>query len=72
MDFKLHLNRIEREILDHLSDGLTNEEIARKLYISPKTVEKHLTEILARTGLRNRTQLAVAYQRYLADWQKNL
>lgn len=59
-----NLNPMEREILGHLKDGLTNEEIAQKMYISPKTVAKHLTELLAKTGLKNRTQLAITYYKY--------
>jgi hypothetical protein len=40
--------------------GLTNERIAARLYLSPRTVEKHVERILAKTGHANRTALAAA------------
>ena len=41
-----------------LADGLTNKEIAGRLYLSPRTVEKHVERILAKTNQPNRTALA--------------
>ena len=41
-----------------LAEGLTNKEIATRLYLSPRTVEKHVERILAKTGQANRTALA--------------
>ncbi len=41
-----------------LADGLTNKEIASRLYLSPRTVEKHVERILTKTGQDNRTALA--------------
>ena len=41
-----------------LAEGLTNKEIAARLYLSPRTVEKHVERILTKTGLANRTALA--------------
>ena len=38
--------------------GLTNKEIAGRLYLSPRTVEKHVERILAKTNQPNRTALA--------------
>ena len=40
--------------------GQTNREIATALFLSPKTVEHHLTSILRKRGLRSRTELAVS------------
>jgi DNA-binding CsgD family transcriptional regulator len=48
----------EREVADLVAAGDTNREIADSLALSPKTVERHLTNILAKLGLRNRTELA--------------
>jgi DNA-binding CsgD family transcriptional regulator len=48
----------EREIATRVADGASNREIAEALALSPKTVERHLTNILAKVGLRNRTELA--------------
>jgi len=52
------LSTREREIAGRVSRGDSNREIADALVVSPKTVERHVTNILAKTGLRNRTELA--------------
>lgn len=43
-----------------VAQGLTNKEIAATLFLSPKTVEHHVTAALRKTGVRRRTELAVA------------
>jgi DNA-binding NarL/FixJ family response regulator len=45
-------------VLALLAEGLTNKEIAGRLYLSPRTVEKHVERILTKTGQANRTALA--------------
>lgn len=52
------LSRRELEISRQVADGASNREIGEALVISPKTVERHVTNILAKLGLRNRTELA--------------
>jgi DNA-binding CsgD family transcriptional regulator len=52
------LSAREREVARLVADGETNREIAEALRVSPKTVERHLTNVLAKLGLRNRTELA--------------
>lgn len=47
----------EREILGLLTEGLTSMEIANKLYISPRTVEKHRTNLLKKLDLKNTAAL---------------
>lgn len=42
-----------------IGEGLTNKEIAACLYLSIGTVKNHLTQILQKSGLRDRTQLAI-------------
>ena len=39
-------------------EGCTTREIADRLYLSPKTVERHLANLFDRTGVRNRAALA--------------
>jgi DNA-binding NarL/FixJ family response regulator/two-component sensor histidine kinase len=50
----------ERDIVDYIGQGLTNEEIARKLFISEKTVRNHLGAVIRKLGVRDRTQVALA------------
>jgi DNA-binding CsgD family transcriptional regulator len=48
----------EREVARLVAGGASNREVAEALSLSPKTVERHLTNILAKLGARNRTELA--------------
>lgn len=47
----------EREVAELAASGLTNKEIAEKLFVSIKTVESHLHVALRKLGLRTRTDL---------------
>ncbi|PSB23600.1 response regulator [Stenomitos frigidus] len=49
----------EQEILQLIAQGSSNREIAQVLFISEKTVRNHVTNILSRLGLRDRTQAAI-------------
>ncbi len=51
------LTEREREVLAWIADGLSNQEVADKLIISVKTVERHRANILAKLGLHSRTEL---------------
>lgn len=53
------LSRRERDVLGLLVEGMSNEEIARTLFLSEATVKKHLGSIMAKLHLRNRVQVAV-------------
>ena len=57
------LTATERRITDLICDGLTNREIAARLYISPRTVQSHVSHILDKTGLRSRVEVAAAAPR---------
>jgi DNA-binding CsgD family transcriptional regulator/tetratricopeptide (TPR) repeat protein len=48
----------EVEVAQLVAAGTSNQEIASSLAISPRTVERHITNVLAKLGLRNRTELA--------------
>ncbi len=49
----------EQEVLQLVGLGYTNREIAQSLYISEGTVKTHVTHLLSRLNLRNRSQLAI-------------
>jgi DNA-binding NarL/FixJ family response regulator len=49
----------EREVLDGIADGKSNREIARLLRVSEKTVKAHVSAVLAKLGVQDRTQAAV-------------
>jgi DNA-binding NarL/FixJ family response regulator len=51
----------EMEVIELVAKGLNNKEIADMLFLSEGTVRNHLSIILEKTGLRDRTQLAISY-----------
>jgi DNA-binding CsgD family transcriptional regulator len=40
-----------------LAEGLSNQEIAARLYLSPRTVERHVANLTVKTGVERRAQL---------------
>jgi DNA-binding NarL/FixJ family response regulator len=58
-----HLTPREREVVLLVASGLSNEEIARQLYLSPSTAKTHTTRAMTKLGARDRAQLVVfAYE----------
>ncbi len=53
---RVDLTRRERDILRLLADGLSNEEIGNRLFISPETVRSHVRKAMAKLGADTRTQ----------------
>ncbi len=49
----VHLTKREKEILNLIADGLTSQEIAESLYISPRTVETHRANLLQKLDIKN-------------------
>ena len=52
------VTRREAEVLDLVADRLTNPEIAQRLYLSPRTVEKHVAALMLKLGAADRATLA--------------
>ena len=53
-----NLTRREREVADLVAQGLTNREIAARLFISERTAESHVEQIRGKLGFRSRAQIA--------------
>ncbi len=53
----------ERDVLQFLTEGFSNQQIARRLFISESTVSVHVSHILGKLGVSNRLQAASAAQR---------
>ena len=60
-DFFSGLTSREQEIVGWIAKGLSNAQIAEKMFISNGTVRNHVSTILEKTGLEHRTQIAVRY-----------
>lgn len=54
------LSERERQVLEHLSAGRSNAEIAQQLYLSEATVKTHLSRVLTKLGVRDRVQAVIA------------
>ncbi|MCS7007710.1 MAG: response regulator transcription factor, partial [Thermoleophilia bacterium] len=64
----LGLTDRELTILGALARGLSNDEIAKELWVAPQTVKFHLTNIYRKLGVKNRTEATrIAYQHGLVE-----
>ena len=61
------LTPTERDVVRHAADGLGNKDIGERMFISPRTVQTHLTHIYAKLGLTSRIQLVQESARH--GWQ---
>jgi DNA-binding NarL/FixJ family response regulator len=57
----------ERRILECVAEGLTNREIAGKMFLAEKTVKNYVSSVLAKLGLERRTQAAVLATKLLGS-----
>lgn len=53
------LSQREKEVLSHIAQGMSNQEVADKLHLSIRTVEKHRSELLVKTESKNSISLVV-------------
>jgi DNA-binding NarL/FixJ family response regulator len=66
----LGLTARQSDVLGLLADGLTNSEIAQRLFISPRTAEKHVAAVLSKVGAADRHE-AVSLARQTGDLPEN-
>lgn len=55
------LTKSEQAVVTSIAEGLTNKEIAAKLFLSEGTIKNYITDILSKLGVRDRTQIAILY-----------
>lgn len=58
------VSKREMEVMALVSESMTNEEIAQKLFLSAKTVKTHIRNLFEKTGVRNRVEAVLLYIRY--------
>ncbi|MFF4578505.1 response regulator [Streptomyces sp. NPDC001389] len=63
------LTERERAVLELIGDGLTNRQIAKRLYLSEKTVKNHISRLLGKLGVERRVQAAVIAAQVHEDTQ---
>ena len=56
-ELSFHLTEREREVLVMLTHGLSNAQIGTRLHLSPRTVEKYVSNLLRKTTTSNRAEL---------------
>ncbi|MFO7752090.1 MAG: alpha/beta fold hydrolase [Desulfobacteraceae bacterium] len=64
LQFFYQLTKREIEVLDLIAQGLSNDQISNRLYISPNTVRNHITNILSKLGVETRSNAIVIARNY--------
>lgn len=62
-------SELERNIIELLSEGLTNDQIAELLHVSCQTVRNRVCRLMDDIGVSNRTMLSLAFRRSRVDWR---
>lgn len=68
----INLTKKEKEILNFVCAGMTNKEIANKLFISEQTVKSHCNHLFKKFGVSSRLKLAVNAPKYFPDSLRSL
>lgn len=61
------LTQTERRVVGLVAEGLTNPQIARRLFVSPETVKTHLKNVFRKVGVTSRTELALIVKESAQD-----
>jgi DNA-binding CsgD family transcriptional regulator len=64
-----NISKREMEVMALVSESMTNEEIAQKLFLSAKTVKTHIRNLFEKTGIRNRVEAILLYIRYKQEFE---
>lgn len=64
---QIHLTKKETEVLNYVCAGLTNKEIAKKLFISEQTVKSHCNHLFKKFGVSSRLKLALCAPKYFPE-----
>lgn len=73
MENKNNFTPRELDIIEYMSQGLNNAEIAKKLFISIHTVKSHLESMYEKIGINNRVQLIVySFQNGILKWFRRI
>jgi two-component system, NarL family, response regulator DevR len=64
------LSEQERTVLDLIGEGLTNRQIAERMFLAEKTVKNYVSHLLAKLGMQRRTQAAVFASQFRKDGEK--
>ena len=65
------LTPTERDVVRLVSEGLANKDIAARLFVSPRTVQTHLTHVYTKLGLTSRVQLAQEAARHVYELERH-
>lgn len=68
---KMKISKREKEVLPYLIDGYTQKEIGEKLFISKKTIEKHIENTAKKFGVKRTVPLVVNYLKYMFSNREN-
>lgn len=68
----MHMSQREQQVIQLITKGITQKEIAEKLFISPKTVEVHIRNLFQRFHVKNSTELVVKYLKYKNANRENI
>ena len=68
----VRLSPQERNIMEHLSEGLTNRQIAERMFLAEKTVKNYVSNVLAKLGMSRRSEVAAYAARRDAEKERRL
>ena len=50
----------EQEVLEALCQGMSNQEMAEVLFVSPETIKSHVSTVISKLGVKDRTQAVIS------------